>query len=107
MQSETDNFFHRILNYIGFKSRNPYNTKEFLISYRVIHPRSDPANILDSRKTVVYESGVGPGHCLVTSFTGSRSDRQPTPSRRARSTERRGTSTPMCSRPGTSGARAG
>jgi hypothetical protein len=68
VQSETDNFFHGILNYIGFKSHNMYNTREFLISYRGIHPGSDPANILDSRTTTVYESGIGPGQCLVITF---------------------------------------
>jgi hypothetical protein len=68
MQSETDNFFHGILNYIGFKSRNLYNTREFLISCRGIQPGSDPANILDSRTNAVYESGVGPGQCLMITF---------------------------------------
>jgi hypothetical protein len=68
IQSDGDNFFHGILNYIFFNSENCYNHTELLIEYRAIQPGSDPAFILDYRNPRAYQSGTGPGQCLVLTF---------------------------------------
>jgi hypothetical protein len=67
-QSEPDNFFHGVLNYILFNSQNKYNRSKLLIEYRAIQPGSDAAAILDYKSQNMYETGVGPGQCLVLTF---------------------------------------
>lgn len=68
VQTDPDNFFHGILNYIFFSSGNRYNRGELQIEYRGLQPNSDPGFLLDGRSQHVYESGPGPGQCLVFTF---------------------------------------
>jgi hypothetical protein len=68
VQTDLDNFFHGILHYIFFSSGNCYNRDELQIEYRGLQPNSDPGFLLDHRTQQAYESGLGPGQCLVFTF---------------------------------------
>jgi hypothetical protein len=62
------NFFNGVLSYIHFNSEGRYNAAEILVEFRGIQPGSDPAFLLNAPSDAAYESGDGPGQCLVFTF---------------------------------------
>jgi hypothetical protein len=65
---DSSNFFKGILSYIHFNSEGRYNVSELLLEFRAVQPGSDPAFLLDAASDAAYESGDGPGQCLVFTF---------------------------------------
>jgi hypothetical protein len=64
-----DDFFHGVMHYIRFRSGNLYNRAEMAIGYSGRQPKSDPANMIDYRSPSLFESGNGPGQCIVIKFS--------------------------------------